>query len=285
MHFQGIQEISICLSDQKRMDSVRRSIYRYKFVERPLKTLGGLGAHLVLDNKENFKKTCGNLLGILNTKVNIKVIHTLVQFYDPPLRCFTFEDYQLAPTLEAYSHIWGIKIQDQVPFFRTKDLPKSQHLAEVLHMGKKEVELNLKPKGGTHGVSLKFLVDKVVTFAEAGSWSAFKVVFALIIYGIMLFPNMEDVVDLASIYLFMAKNLIPTLLTDTYYTIHARNQKRKGAIVCCIRLLYRCLNGPKGPCLLQLKIFPGIIEATKTSRSSFIMVISPMCLARYKWWD
>lgn len=36
-------------------------------------------------------------------------------------------------------------------------------------MGKKEVELNLKPKGGTHGFALKFLVDKVVTFDEAES--------------------------------------------------------------------------------------------------------------------
>lgn len=87
-------------------------------------------------------------------------------------------------------------------------------------MGKKEVELNLKPKGGTHGFSLKFLVDKVVTFAEAESWDAFNTIFALIIYGIMLFSNMEDFMDLASIYLFIAKNLVPTLLADTYYSIH-----------------------------------------------------------------
>lgn len=78
----------------------------------------------------------------------------------------------MAPTLEKYSHILGIKIQDQVSFVCTKELLKYQHLVEVLHMEKKEVELNLKPKGGTHGFSLKFLVDKVVTFVEAESWDA-----------------------------------------------------------------------------------------------------------------
>ena len=55
----------------------------------------------------------------------------------------------------------------------------------------------------------------------------------------MLFPNMEEFVDLASIYLFMAKNLVPTLLVDTYYSIHVRNEKKKGTIVCCTPLLYR----------------------------------------------
>lgn len=129
----------------------------------------------------------------------------------------------MASTLEEYSHILGIDIKDQAHFFPTKELPKSQHLAEILHIGKKEVELNLKPKGGTHGFALKFLVDKAITFDEAESWDAFNTIFSLIIYGIVLFPNMEDFTDLASIYLFMAKNPVPTLLADTYYFIHVRN--------------------------------------------------------------
>ncbi|XP_050919647.1 uncharacterized protein LOC127137207 [Lathyrus oleraceus] len=141
--------------------------------------------------------------------------------------------------MEEYSHILGIEIKDQAPFVPTKELPKPQHLAEILHIGKKEVELNLKPKGGTHGFALNFLVDKAITFAEAESWDAFNTIFALVIYGIVLFPNLEEFIDLASIYLFMAQNLVPTLLADTYYFIHVRNEKKKGTIVCCTPLLYR----------------------------------------------
>lgn len=223
----------------RRMDPTRRGVYSYKFVEPYLKTFRGLRACLVFNNKDKFKDVYGNLLGMLNPEVNITALHTLVQFYDPPLRCFTFQDYQLAPTLEEYSHILGIKIKDQAPFVPTKELPKSQHLVEILHIGKKKVELNLKPKGGTHGFALKFLVDEVITFSEAEIWDAFNTIFALIIYGIVLFPNMEDFVDLASIYLFMANNPIPTLLADTYYSIHLRNKKKKGYIMCCTPLLYR----------------------------------------------
>lgn len=65
-------------------------MFSYKFVELQLKALKGLGTRLDLDHKEDFKKAYGNLVDILNAKVNTTTVHTLVQFYDPPLRCFTF---------------------------------------------------------------------------------------------------------------------------------------------------------------------------------------------------
>ncbi|XP_050896793.1 uncharacterized protein LOC127103589 [Lathyrus oleraceus] len=225
------------------MNLERKSIHNYKFVEPPLAVLRGLGAHLDLTHKDSFKETHGNLLGILNTEVNITVVHTLVQFYDPPLRCFTFQDYQLAPTLEDYSHILGIRIKNQVPYIHTKELPEYRELGEALHIGKKEIKLNLKPKGEVHGFTSKFLVDKAITFVEAGSWTAFNAHLALPIYGIVLFPNMEEFVDLAAIHIFLTQNPIPTLLADTYYSIHVRTQKKKGTIVCCTPLLYRlCIS-------------------------------------------
>ncbi|XP_050875212.1 uncharacterized protein LOC127078832 [Lathyrus oleraceus] len=232
------------------MNPERKNIHNYKFVEPQLAVLRGLGAHLDMGLKDDLKASYGNLLGILNTKVNITTMHTLVQFYDPPLRCFTFQDYQLAPMLEEYSHILGIRIKNQVPYVRTKELPKYQDLAEALHIGKKEVELNLKPKGGIHGSTPKFLVDKAIAFSEAGSWTTFNVNLALLIYGIMLFPNMEEFVDLATIHILLTQNHIPTLVADTYYSIHVRTQKKKGTIVYCAPLLYRwfILHLPnKGP--------------------------------------
>ena len=106
-------------------------------------------------------------------------------------------------TLEEYSHILGIRIKNQVPYIRTKELPEHRDLDEDLHMGKKEIELNLKPKGGIHGFTSKFLVDKAITFAEAGSWTTFNAHLALLIYGIVPFPNMEEFVDLVSIHIFL----------------------------------------------------------------------------------
>lgn len=101
------------------------------------------------------------------------------------------------------------------------------------------MKLNLKPKGGTHSFTLKFLVEKAIFFADVGSWNAFNIVFSLLIYGIVLFASIEDFVDRASIHIFLSKNSVPMLLADTYYSIHVRNHKKKGTIVCCAPLLYR----------------------------------------------
>lgn len=95
------------------------------------------------------------------------------------------------------------------------------------------MELNLKPRGGTHGFTLKFLVEKAIAFVDVGSLIAFNIVFALLIYGIMLFPSIEDFLDLAYIHIFLSKNPVHTLLADTYYSIHVRTQKKKDIIICC----------------------------------------------------
>ncbi|XP_050897300.1 uncharacterized protein LOC127104140 [Lathyrus oleraceus] len=84
-----------------------------------------------------------------------------------------------------------------------------------------------------------FLVEKATAFADVGSWNAFNAIFSLLIYGIMLFPSMEDFLDLEFIHIFLSKNLVPTLLVDTYYSIYVRTQKKKGTIVYCVPLLYR----------------------------------------------
>lgn len=268
-------------------------MFNYKFVESQLKTLKGLGTRFVMDHIEDFKKAYENLLGILNNEVNTIAVHTLMQFYDPSMRCFIIQDYQLAPMLEEYSHILGVGIKDQVPFVSTKELTKSHLLAEALHLENKEVKLNLKPKGKTHDFTLKFLVEKAIAFTDVRSWNAFNTVFTLLIYQIMLFPSMEDFVNLAFIHIFLSKNSVHTLLTDTYYSIHVRTQQMKGIIVCCVPLLYRWFishlpnKGPfvqnkdnikclRGSYLQLLKIFYGTLELMMMSRSSLIMEISPM---------
>lgn len=93
----------------------------------------------------------------------------------------------MAPKLEEYSHILRVGIKDQVPFVSTKELPMSHLLGKSLYLEKKELGINLNPKGGTHGFTLKFLVEKAIAFADVRSWNAFNVVFALLIYGLCYF--------------------------------------------------------------------------------------------------
>ena len=51
--------------------------------------------------RDAFRGTYGNLLNLLEVEVQTSTITVLAQYYDPPLRCFTFQDFQLAPTIES----------------------------------------------------------------------------------------------------------------------------------------------------------------------------------------
>lgn len=75
------------------MDTNRKHTKMYRFPKISLDDLRDFGSRVVYKNKDDIKKDCGKILSILNTKVDTMVVRNLIQFYDAPLRCFTFQDY------------------------------------------------------------------------------------------------------------------------------------------------------------------------------------------------
>lgn len=217
----------------------RKDTHPFKFRSPKLSSIKGLISDFPQFRKNNFGAKHGNLLTILNTQVDVWDIHTLVQYYDPPLRCFTFQDFQLAPTLEEFAHIIGINIKDQVPYTGLGEFPQLSQIAPALHMNKSEVSANLETKGGIQGFSMGFLVSQATHFRSNDNWVAFNDMLALLIYCIVLFPNIDDFVDMEAIRIFMLQNPVPTLLADVYHYVHWRVEKKGGMIQCCAPLLYR----------------------------------------------
>ncbi|XP_050890802.1 uncharacterized protein LOC127096250 [Lathyrus oleraceus] len=149
------------------------------------------------------------------------------------------QDYQLALTLEEYSCILGIPIKLQVPFHVSMEVPDSERIVATLYLGKYVVDANLKTKGGLSGFILSFLLETLGALAKEENWKVFNAVLACSIYGIVLFPNMVDFVDMNSIRILMMGNLVLTLLGGVYHSIHSRNHKRRGGLLwCCAPLLY-----------------------------------------------
>ncbi|XP_058784455.1 uncharacterized protein LOC131659259 [Vicia villosa] len=188
-------------------------------------------------NLDEFRKTYGHILYMLTSHVDEWALYTLLQFYDFELRCFTFRDYQLPPTLEEYAGILKIKVQRKIPFVCVPEKPKMDRIAGALYLSMKDVTGNWKPNGGTHGFHVKFLIKKADALAVEKKWKEFNALLAVMIYGLVLFPNIPNFVDLTIVCLFMDQNPVPTLLGDTYYTIHSRYGK-KGSVGGCLPLLY-----------------------------------------------
>ena len=121
----------------------------------------------------NFGKNYGNLLSILNQQVDHTTLITLAQFYDLPLRCFTFQDFQLAPTLEEFERLVRIPMKDKPLFEGTDESLPLEVIASALHMDEKEAEANLETKGNTKGFPLSFLLERAHTLLKAESWDAY----------------------------------------------------------------------------------------------------------------
>lgn len=66
-------------------------------------------------------------------------------------------------------------------------------------------------------------MDKARYFASMKSMDAFEAIPSLLIYGMFLFPNVDNFADINAIKIFFIGNPVPTLLADTYRSIHLRN--------------------------------------------------------------
>ncbi|RDX66211.1 hypothetical protein CR513_55045, partial [Mucuna pruriens] len=66
-----------------------------------------------------FGTRCDNLLSILEVEAQPTALSVLTQYYDPSLRCFTFKDFKLTPTLEVeeYECLLGLPLAKTSYYF------------------------------------------------------------------------------------------------------------------------------------------------------------------------
>ncbi|KAI5389103.1 hypothetical protein KIW84_074670 [Lathyrus oleraceus] len=204
------------LIEMATVPELKRKTCSYSFHREPLTSLIELSNLITSGNQKGFVDQYGDILTLLKMVVDPVPLQTLLQFYDPELHCFTFQDYQLAPTLEEYSILLGVPIQHQVPFL---DVPKEvdfRVVARALHLGIKEVSDSWK-EGELGSLSC--------SVGRHDIWDR-------------LVSEYAQFVDYAAVSIFIGRNPVPTLLADTYYAIHSRHGKG-GAIRCCLPLLLR----------------------------------------------
>ncbi|KAI5443686.1 hypothetical protein KIW84_012368 [Lathyrus oleraceus] len=201
---------------------------RYSFRQPDLKELRNLTSY-VLDPL-GFKARYGKLLPLLTTQVDEGLMGTLVQFYDPLYHCFTFPDFQLLPTLEEYAYLVGIPILDQVPFSGLESILTSQEIANLLHIDESLIHAHMTTKGGIQGLPFEFLIAQATVYGNAMSEDAFEAIFVLLIYGLVLFPNIDKFVDVNAIRIFLShprKTTGGKNKTNRAATVRYLSQKRE----------------------------------------------------------
>jgi hypothetical protein len=197
------------------MDLGTRKTKKFTFRNPNLTRLKELGSHISF--RDGFQHEYGKLLDLIETKMQDGLLSTLVQFYDPVYHCFTFRDYQLVPTLEEYAYYMGLPVNDRPPFSGLEGTPKTVDIAAALHLSVSVVDDNLITKGERPGLTSDFLFEKAFKFFETMSVPAFEAIFAVLVYGLLLFPSEDSFVDLQAIQIYLMGNPVPTLLGDIIF--------------------------------------------------------------------
>ncbi|KAI5422598.1 hypothetical protein KIW84_045872 [Lathyrus oleraceus] len=192
-----------------------------------------------LPDHAQFIKKHGYLLNLVTTGFKEDMMRVLFQFFDPKHHCFTFPDYKLVPTLEEFSRLLGIPILDQTPFSGLEKILRSEEVTAALHMTKSDIETNWVTRSGVKGLLAKLMINKAREFLKAMNVRAFEDVLALLIYGLVLFPNPDQFIDMNAVKIFLTHNPVPTLLGDILHSLHTRTMKRQGTLMCCVPLLSR----------------------------------------------
>ncbi|KAH1209838.1 hypothetical protein GmHk_15G044254 [Glycine max] len=204
-----------------------------------IKELGRLMEPLQM---QAFRKTYRKILELNLAEVSIEAIASLTQYYDQPLRCFTFGDFQLVPTIEEFEEILGCPLGGRKPYLSSGCLPSLSRIATVVKDSARGLDRIKQTRNGIAGLPRRYLEDKARGMANQGDWVPFMDVLALLIFGVVLFPNVDGLVDLAAIDAFLAyhhskESPVVAVLADLFDTFDRRCEKSSARIICCLPAL------------------------------------------------
>ncbi|KAL5123940.1 hypothetical protein HKD37_02G004431 [Glycine soja] len=170
--------------------------------------------------RQAFNKAYRKIWDLAMIEVSVEAITSLAQYYDQSLRCFTFGDFQLVPTIEKVTKV--VKISAQ------------------------ELDRVKQNRNGVARIPRKLLEEKAEALVDQGEWTSFIDILALLVFGTILFPNVDELVDLAAIDAFLAyyhnkESLVIVVLADAYDTFDLRCERSGARIVCCTPTLYMWL--------------------------------------------
>ncbi|MBA0754206.1 hypothetical protein Gogos_021616 [Gossypium gossypioides] len=170
--------------------------------------------------RQLFYSNYGDLPYLLDMKINKRLFRALAQFWNPAYSCFTFGRVD-----KVYSKAVN------VPTFLKR-------LMNITGMIEQWVIARIKQKGDSKCIPWKNLKDLILAHPDARK----KVdVFALSIYGLVVFPKALGHVDEAVTDLFdrLDKRVTPVsaILTETFRSLNTCRIAEEGRFIGCAQLL------------------------------------------------
>ncbi|KAK5825985.1 hypothetical protein PVK06_020881 [Gossypium arboreum] len=176
------------------------------------------------------------------TRISIDehLFRALAQFWNPAYSCFTFGEVDMVPTVEEYTALLCCpRFQNDRIYSQAACVPTFwRKLMIITGMNEQRAMTQIKEKGECKCISWDALKDLILTHPDETK----KVdVFALSLYGLMVFPRTLGYVDEATTDLFhrLSKNVtsVPVILAETFRSLGACRRAGAGRFIGCAQLL------------------------------------------------
>ncbi|KAG8500654.1 hypothetical protein CXB51_002638 [Gossypium anomalum] len=175
------------------------------------------------ETKQSFYSKYGDLPYFFDIQVDENLFRALAQFWNPAFSCFTFGEVDLVPTVEEYTTLL------RCPRFQCDRI--YSRAACVLTFGKKLMTIT--------GMSEQWIMARIKEKTHPDEVKRVDI-FALSLYGLMVFPKALGYVDEATTDLFhrLSKRVtsIPAILAGTFRSWNACRRASAGRFVGCAQL-------------------------------------------------
>ncbi|KAL5148526.1 hypothetical protein HKD37_13G035563 [Glycine soja] len=174
---------------------------------------------------------------------------------------------ELAPTIEEFEGILGCPLGGRQPYLLARFYASMERIAKVVKILEQELDRVKEDRDGVIGIPRKCLKEKAEALANQGEWTSFIDILALLVFGTILFPNVDGLVDLATINTFLAyhhskESLVIAILADAYDTFDLRCKKSSA------RIARRQLGYPMRGAPSEEVITPFIITRARNKKGS-----------------
>ena len=125
--------------------------------------------------------------------------------------------------MEEFEEILGCPLGGRKPYLFFGFYPYMARISKVVKISAQELDRVKENRNRVVGIPRKHLEEKAKALADQGEWASFIDVLVLLVFRVVLFPNVDGLVDLAAIDAFLAyhhskESLIVAVLADAYDT-------------------------------------------------------------------
>ncbi|KAG8480021.1 hypothetical protein CXB51_025177 [Gossypium anomalum] len=219
---------------------------RINVVQNELQELKDIWASWDERIKQLFYQNYGDISYLLDVRVDKHLFQALAQFWNSTYKCFTFGDVDLVPTIEEYTSLLRCpKIQVRKTYARVfNNQIFVKKLMSISGMSEPWVTVRVQQKGDSKCIPWENLRDLILTHPDERKRVD---IFALSIYGLVIFPKALRHVDEAVVDLFerLEKGItpVPVILAETFRSLSSCRKTGEGRFIGCAQLLMVWFHG------------------------------------------